>query len=135
MPKYDPDVWFQISGKYRMVARFPPGMSGIEALKTLHIRPPQWAEAMGEGLAGDHYLRRNQRYRTLHSSQALTATLTHEEWKKFRDDGGTTYLSRCYKHKMDRIKYLVQEMVRDGLIYPDKVDKVVHVLYSRTVTD
>lgn len=53
----DPHVWFQVSGKYRIAARLPEGMTGVEALKTLNISEPEWAERMGEGNAGDHYLR------------------------------------------------------------------------------
>lgn len=126
MPKYDPDIWFQVSGKYRMVARLPSGMSGVQALKTLHIREPQWAEAMGEGHAGDHYLRM--------TSHSAAKTLTTAEWKKFKEDGGTTYLSRSYQKHRDRVKNLVQQMVRDNLVYPDKVEEMQRVLMRETRT-
>lgn len=60
--------WYQVSRKYRLVARLPKGKTGIEALieqerrsQYPHPQAEEWVERLGEGHAGDHYLRTKPR--------------------------------------------------------------------------
>lgn len=115
----DPTVWFQISGKFRVAARLPEGMTGIEALKTLNIREPEWAERMGEEHAGDHYLR---------CSGQQAKELTQDEWTAFKAAGGTTYLSYAYDKRKTKAARIVEKMVQKGLIGPQMADAVERVL-------
>jgi hypothetical protein len=48
--------YYQVSRKWRSIAKLPEGKTGIEALTEVSGRP-EWAAALGEGRAGDHYLR------------------------------------------------------------------------------
>ena len=56
--------WYQVSRKYRTLARLPKGETGIQALaraatKSRNIARDtrEWAIMLGERSAGDHYLR------------------------------------------------------------------------------
>lgn len=102
-----------------MAGRFPEGMTGIEALKTLEIREPEWAENMGEGHAGDHYLR---------CGNGESIELSREDWAKFKKAGGTTYSHYAYVQSKSKAERIVESMVREEFIYPLLADKVVHTL-------
>lgn len=113
--KLDPTIWFQISGKYRTAARLPAGVTGIEALKTLNIREPEWAERMGEGHAGDHYLR---------CCNGEQKELTVEEWMVFKKAGGTTYMAYAYDIMKTRLQHFVAQLVREEIVDAVKADKL-----------
>jgi len=51
--------YYQVSRRHRILAKFPEGLTGTEALLQdgQHPYNPKWAEDMGEGAAGDHWLR------------------------------------------------------------------------------
>lgn len=68
--------YWQVSGKHRIVARLPDGLSGKRALAR-HMS----IENMTEREAGDHYLR----------VFGDVVQLTPVEWAEFRAAGGTTY--------------------------------------------
>lgn len=74
--------FFQVSQKYRWLARLPYGKTAIEALTEAELagvsrklRPeirtywlnhyPKWARGLGEGSAGDYYLRTHSERRGL----------------------------------------------------------------------
>lgn len=85
--------YHQTSRSYRMVARLPAGKTGIEALSeaaTTMIRvrgvegTRKWAEGLGEGHAGDHYL-------SCHAPKSDQLTLTVPVFAAFRKLGGGTY--------------------------------------------
>lgn len=117
----DPTIWFQISGKFRTAARLPSGMTGIKALQAQKIREPEWAENMGEGHAGDHYLR-------CCAPDEDVLTLTRESWEEFKKAGGTTYMSYAYDQSQDRIKRLVERMVREEIVVPIKAIEAYDIL-------
>lgn len=95
--------WYQVSRRYRTIARLPEGKTGIQALidaadastdasdymdeemkawwRTEHVR---WANMLGEHCAGDHFLR-------VFADGDLVKTLSRDEWKEFLAQGGTTY--------------------------------------------
>jgi len=104
-----------------MAARLPPGMTGIEALQSENTREPEWAERMGEGHAGDHYLRCS-------APDKNVLTLNREAWRAFKEAGGTTYLQHIYTIKRDKATNLVQEMVRDRLIDHRVAAKIQRIL-------
>jgi hypothetical protein len=117
-------VWFQISRKYRMVARLPAEKTGIEALIEAARRtgyPPRkdledWARGLGEGSAGDHYL-------------CCYAPQKEEDWKEldiptfqaFRRLGGTTYQSWHYEKthpdtfaKIKEVKKNIRAVIKES---------------------
>jgi hypothetical protein len=71
--------YFQVSGRHRMIARLPLGMTGIEACKAQgkDFFNPNWDESS----ATDQYLR---------CFAKDTLTLSYEEWKQFKLQGGKT---------------------------------------------
>jgi hypothetical protein len=91
--------YYQVSGRYRTAAAFPPGMTGIQALQHAvgqQERPFRadymtWADKMGEGHAGDHYLR---------CYATDTVEMSIEEWREWKRNGGTTYLDYDYHHRV-----------------------------------
>ena len=82
---FDPSVWFQVSRSHRSLARLPDGMTGIEALESISKDRPGWAAGMGEGNAGEHFMRVYGR------DPELRAELTPEEFELFRKAGGKSY--------------------------------------------
>ena len=90
--------WYQVSRKYRTLARLPDGMTGVEALihgcrKTGYPNrdPVAWAEGMGNAHAGGYYLRRQ-------AQQDLNwCELDIPTFAAFRKLGGTTYTSWYYQ--------------------------------------
>lgn len=76
--------WFQISTRYRLVARFPEGLTGLEALIQASGRA-DWR--FDERDAGDQYLR-------VYAPREDQMRLTAEEWKAFKMNGGSTYDGR-----------------------------------------
>jgi hypothetical protein len=115
----DTSVWFQVSGKYRTVAKLPDGMTGVEALIGVKYREDSWAENMGEGHAGDHYLRCYGKEKK---------ELSREDWVDFKSRGGTTYNMYAYDKSKTKAQKIVESMVRDCLVYPDKSASVVSLL-------
>lgn len=88
----DVNVWFQTSRSGRLVGRLPEGKTGIEALieyekNSERTRPDYeaWVMGMGEGAAGDYYLR-------CHGMRGpQNKQLTRAAFDAFRANGGTTY--------------------------------------------
>jgi hypothetical protein len=85
--------YYQISRRSRTLACLPKGKTGMEALleATKDMRPDEakeWVEGMGEGHAGDHFLR-------CHAKDGLTIILTEEEFHMFRKLGGGCYAQKC----------------------------------------
>ncbi len=95
--------WYQVSRKYRMVARLPDGKTATQALIEAEnartdaadyltedmkawwrVEPARWARAMGERNAGEHFLR-------VHAKGDLVRTLDSAEWDAFIRRGGRTY--------------------------------------------
>lgn len=74
------DIWFQVSRSGRMVARFPT----VDHAPVIPSQCPWWD--------GTHYLTSSQ-VPTEH-----TRTLSQEEFKQFRDNGGTTYTAWWFNH-------------------------------------
>lgn len=80
--------WYQISYRYRTVARLPDGMTGIKALEQVdHIRNPEWARRLGEQSAGDHWLR-------CYATGDRKKSVDRETFIAFRRLGGGTYLDK-----------------------------------------
>lgn len=94
----DPAVWFSVSNAYRMVKRLPVGVSGRQALADASGRR-EWAFAMSEASAGDHYLR-------CHAPRTDTRELRRGEWEEYKKLGGGPYFSKCP---------VEQEMVPEGV--------------------
>lgn len=113
----DATVWFQVSGKYRIVAKLPNGMTGIKALQSKKIREPEWAERMGEGHAGDYFLR---------CCSVETQELTHEEWTTFKKTGGTTYISHTWDKHKDKATRVTELMVSLKFVEP----KMAHFVHN-----
>ena len=89
--------WHQTSRAYRMLARLPDGMTGVEALIDAERRSqhPQsnvvkWANGLGNAGAGEHYLR-CYASRDLHG-----CTLDIPTFSAFKKLGGGTYGSWYY---------------------------------------
>lgn len=90
----DTNTWFSVSHKYRIVARFPEGKTGKQALAESggqRCDDQAWVDGMGEGHSGDHYLRCYAR------EADLWKELSIEEWREFRKAGGTTYMAWHYE--------------------------------------
>jgi hypothetical protein len=91
--------YYQVSRNYRLVAKLPDGKTGVEALidacRSGEIPTARdyesWAKRLGEGHAGDQYLR---------SNIASAIQLTREAFENFRKLGGSTYLD---KHWHDNV--------------------------------
>lgn len=77
-------LYFQISRKYRTVARFPEGLSGKQALADARPDRLEWVEGMREYDAGDHYLR-------VYGTKDEQLVLTQEAFQAYRAAGGDTY--------------------------------------------
>lgn len=91
--------WFQVSRKFRHLARLPEGKTGIEALIEACLKSigrgshseywpteiKRWAEDMGEGPAADHFMR-------CYASAipGLTCTVDRDIFEAFRRLGGGT---------------------------------------------
>lgn len=82
----------QVSRKHRMVARLPPGKTGVQALieaerASEHPHPnlEEWARGMGEAHAGDHYMR------CYADQEGNIVTLDIPTFAAFRKLGGSTY--------------------------------------------
>ena len=98
----DPKVWFQVSRKYRTVARLPEGMDGNEALvwgiqqhgvlfndrvdRTEH--QVVWARGLSSRSAAAHFLRV---YTGYEFSKHLQQDLSREQFSAFRKAGGDCY--------------------------------------------
>jgi hypothetical protein len=75
--------YFQVSRAHRRVARLPPGKTGVQALvEAAGENRVDWAKGLGEGGAGDQYLR-------VYTKDAVV--LSREEFARFRALGGDTY--------------------------------------------
>lgn len=78
--------FYQVSRKHRMVARLPHGKTGRQALAEASGRS-DWAHAMSEASAGDHFLR-------CHTDRnGLCVTVDRATFEEFRRLGGDTYLA------------------------------------------
>lgn len=82
--------YYQVSRSHRIVARLPEGMTGSEALlrEAKKGRPwdaEEWVKALGEGHAGDHFLR------CYAQSRELWKELDRPTFAAFRSLGGRTY--------------------------------------------
>lgn len=82
--------YFQVSRKFRTVAKFPPGKNGMQALFDAAAASGdhgsraeclRWVDSLGETAAGDYYLR----------VYAETLTVPVEVFDEFRRLGGGTY--------------------------------------------
>lgn len=83
--KYDPAIWQSVSHKYRIVARLPEGMSGVEAL--LEHAPDQYQrilERIEQQAAST--------FRRLYSDrvEGCSVELSPDEWAAFRAAGGAS---------------------------------------------
>jgi hypothetical protein len=94
--------WFQVSRRYRTVARLPDGMTGIEALieaqaqsEYPHPDYEKWAKGMGEGSAGDHFLR------CYAKKQELWMELGRRTFEAYRKAGGETYAVAFYRRQRE----------------------------------
>lgn len=103
IPHPDPAVWFQVSRRYHIVARLPPGMNGNEALLWgigqyyEHCEPDprgrrkheqEWAARLDEKSAGDQFLRVYSGYKFASPYQRQ---LSAAQFDAFRRAGGRTY--------------------------------------------
>lgn len=89
--------YYQISRKYRHIARLPEGMTGKQALKL--VTPPErhyWVEAMGESSAGDHYL-------SCYSPPNQQVVLDIPTFMAFRQAGGNTYRASHWANDEDYV--------------------------------
>ncbi len=146
----DPEVWYQVSRNARMVARLPEGQTGIEALIDAQRASPVrsdyalWARRMGEGSAGDYYLRCH----ALRDRPELHKELTREEFAAFRKAGGETYMTKTWQRLKKRLDVLetfgrveageaIIEFVEATFSLPEgqvdlvEVDRVLRLLAAR----
>ncbi len=79
--EFDPLVWFQVSGHFRLAAKLPEGKTGKQALADTDCGDAAWIEGLGEAHCGDHYL----------LCYAAHTGMSKEEWKAFKESGGSTY--------------------------------------------
>jgi hypothetical protein len=94
--------WYQTSRKYRMLCRLPEGKTGVEALVDAEksTRPwdaEKWAKGLGEGSAGDHFLRCHAT-----SKDGLSTEVDQATFDAFRKLGGDTYASAHYRRARER---------------------------------
>ena len=75
--------WYQISRKYCMLARFPKGKTGIQALDELP-KENYHTGILGEGHSGDQYLR-------VHAPDKDKKTVSPEVFEAYLALGGGTY--------------------------------------------
>ena len=100
--------YYQVSRKYRTLARLPNGMTGKQALLTVakKIRPwdaEKWVDCLGEGSAGEYYLR-------CHSSKEDQLEIGESLFRVFRFLGGNTYETLYWK---DRNKQLIVNKLKN----------------------
>jgi len=86
--------YYQVSRRFRTLARLPKGKTGMEALleATDELQPMdavKWVKGLGEGHAGDHFLR-------CHAGKNVQIILTEEEFHMFRKLGGGCYHTKYY---------------------------------------
>lgn len=107
----DSEVWYQVSRNHRIVARLPEGKTGIQALIDAETRldRERWAQRMGEGNAGDHYLRCHAMRRDGDWQQ-----LTNVAFNAFRAAGGDTYRTKAWLRLQSRLEAL-DGLDRDGV--------------------
>jgi len=89
--------WYQTSRKYRALCRLPEGKTGVEALTeaSMDMRPwdaEKWATALGEGSAGDHFLRC-----CAMQTDGLSVEVDQATFNAYRELGGDTYQSAYYR--------------------------------------
>jgi len=95
---YHRDVWFQISARYRTIARLPEGMTGKQALRWAEeeygkysqerwglSRTEHLADRFNDSLAASHFLRC---YTCYPFAKHLQKELSIEEFRLFRAAGG-----------------------------------------------
>src|SRR5574342_862917 len=73
--------FYQVSRKFRLLARFPKGLTGKQALSMID---PNLGKRLTEGDAGDHYLR-------IYASPPDLIEVDQETMDEFRRLGGSTY--------------------------------------------
>lgn len=78
-------IWFQVSAKYRHLARLPEGKTGKQALQD--AEPDRDYSQWDEGACGDHFLRCFP-----HHSTFGVMELNVDEWAYYKKIGGSTYL-------------------------------------------
>lgn len=85
--------WYQVSRRWRTVARLPDGKTGVQALTEAETRrdAEKWAKMLGEGSAGDHFLRCHA------NKDGLWKELDVPTFAAFRKLGGDTYQSAHYR--------------------------------------
>jgi len=81
--------YYQVSRKFRTLARLPKDMTGKQALLEIakNERPwdaEEWVNNLGDGAAGDHYLR-------CYSPESDYLEVGESIFQAFRDVGGNTY--------------------------------------------
>jgi len=96
MAEYSPEIWFQISAKYRTVACFPKhvntpyeaylwAMLKSSRKKTLSKNAQESVYRWDWRSVGNQYLR------CYASNLNMTAELTTGEWNEFKQNGGGTF--------------------------------------------
>ena len=95
--------YYQVSRKFRIVARFPSGLSGKDALRKYaeEHRPwdvDKWVDGLGEGSAGDYFLR------CYAPGMKLILILTEDEFLMFRKLGGGCYESKYWEKENNYIR-------------------------------
>ncbi len=89
--------YYQISRKYRTLAKLPEGMTGKQALRSVTpIERHYWVDAMPESSAGDHYL-------SCHTTPEQRITLDIPTFIVFRKTGGDTYRGKNWVHDEDYV--------------------------------
>jgi hypothetical protein len=94
--------WYQTSRKYRMLCRLPEGQTGVQALiEAEQVSRPwdveKWATGLGEGSAGDHFLRCHATAKNGLATEVDSAT-----FDAFRRLGGDTYAATYYRRARER---------------------------------
>ena len=82
--------WYQVSRRWRTLARLPDGKTGIQALAEaadgeVARDSRDWAKMLGERQAGDHFLRVYAR------GMGLWREVSADVFREFRNLGGGTY--------------------------------------------
>jgi hypothetical protein len=83
--RFDSDVWYSTSNKYRHIARVPEGMTAVEALKKYDPEAYQMIQERSENDARFQWLRCSVS-RIEHIG--CHETLTPQEYQVFRSEGG-----------------------------------------------
>lgn len=103
-------TWFQVSRRYRHVARLPEGSTPKDAIRSVmgkhrglperEILPHEekWLDAMSDDAAGEFFLRVYARY-----YENLYMTLSVALFEAFRAVGGDTYEWYMYRNRKTNV--------------------------------